>query len=49
MTGECDCCANRAACKKDIGIIFGFCRTDFVPTSPTVGAIHESPAEQNDR
>lgn len=31
MTGYCERCAKRENCKKDIGIIWGFCNTDYVP------------------
>lgn len=28
---SCDTCAQRATCKKDIGVIWGFCNTDYEP------------------
>ena len=31
MTGECKDCANLKNCTKMIGIVWGFCRTDFQP------------------
>lgn len=31
MKGECESCAKRETCTKDIGIIFGFCNTDYEP------------------
>ena len=31
MKGNCEDCAKIENCKKDIGIIWGFCNTDFVP------------------
>jgi len=31
MEGNCETCAKRGACKKDIGIIFGFCVTEYEP------------------
>lgn len=31
MSGCCEDCAKIENCKKDIGIIWGFCNTDFVP------------------
>lgn len=31
MKGYCDKCAKEKDCKKDIGFIWGFCNTDFVP------------------
>ena len=31
MTGECENCAKRDSCRKEIGIIWGFCNTDFEP------------------
>ena len=31
MSGKCENCAKRETCKKDIGFLFGFCNTDFVP------------------
>lgn len=41
MTGECESCAKRETCKKDIGFIWGFCNTDFVPEQPKKGAENE--------
>jgi hypothetical protein len=29
MTGYCENCAKEQICRKDIGIIWGFCNTDF--------------------
>lgn len=29
IRGHCDICANRAACKKSCGVMFGFCEIDF--------------------
>ena len=31
MTGNCESCAKRETCKKDIGFIFGFCNADYEP------------------
>lgn len=31
MKGNCETCAKRKTCTKDIGIIFGFCNTDYEP------------------
>lgn len=31
MSGECETCAKRENCRKDIGIIWGFCNTDYEP------------------
>lgn len=31
MKGYCENCAKEENCKKDIGIIWGFCNTDFAP------------------
>jgi hypothetical protein len=31
MSGNCENCARRETCKKEIGIIWGFCNADFVP------------------
>ena len=31
MAGNCENCAKREQCKKEIGIIFGFCNTEFEP------------------
>ena len=31
MSGNCENCARRETCKKAIGIIAGFCNTDFAP------------------
>ena len=28
---SCDTCARRATCKKEIGVIWGFCNTDYMP------------------
>ena len=32
MKGECIDCKYEATCHKEIGIIWGFCNTDFAPT-----------------
>ena len=32
MTGECENCKHRNSCKATIGIMFGFCRTEFEPS-----------------
>lgn len=32
MSYTCESCAKRATCRKDIGIIWGFCKVDYVPT-----------------
>lgn len=34
MKGNCDNCALRDCCTKEIGYMFGFCNTDFVPIKP---------------
>lgn len=34
--GNCETCTKRNTCKKDIGIIFGGCRTDYVNNSGLV-------------
>lgn len=31
MSGDCENCANRKNCTKMIGIVWGWCATDFVP------------------
>ena len=31
MKGNCETCAKRDSCKKDIGFMFGFCNTDYEP------------------
>lgn len=31
MSGYCENCAKCENCRKDIGIIWGFCNTDFEP------------------
>lgn len=31
MTGNCENCAKAETCRKDIGIIWGFCNTDYEP------------------
>lgn len=31
MSGNCNACAKRETCRKDIGIIWGFCNTDYQP------------------
>ena len=31
MNGECETCAKRETCTKDIGILFGFCYHDYEP------------------
>ena len=31
MSGNCENCAKRETCHKDIGFIWGFCNTDFEP------------------
>ena len=28
---SCETCAKKETCKKDVGFIFGFCKTDYVP------------------
>ena len=33
MSGNCENCAKKEQCHKDIGIIWGFCNTDFVPAN----------------
>lgn len=35
MSGECENCAKLETCCKDIGIIWGFCNTDFEPRKET--------------
>ena len=42
MNGYCENCAKCETCRKDIGIIWGFCNTDFEPK----GGNHEK--ERND-
>ena len=36
MTGACENCANSETCRKDIGIIWGFCNTDFEPKNKKI-------------
>lgn len=36
MKGQCKDCAKRETCSKDIGNMFGYCNTDFVPELNTV-------------
>ena len=31
MSGTCETCQNRETCRKVIGTIFGFCKTDYAP------------------
>lgn len=31
MAGNCDTCAKKETCTKDIGFIWGFCNTDYKP------------------
>ena len=28
---SCETCANLASCKKEIGVIWGFCNVDYIP------------------
>lgn len=39
MKGYCESCAKRDTCKKDIGIIFGFCKTDYINDSKITLAV----------
>ena len=31
MSGTCETCKNAETCKKAIGMMFGFCKTDYIP------------------
>lgn len=35
MKGHCENCKHEDSCKKDIGIIWGFCNTDYEPKEET--------------
>ena len=35
MKGECENCKHERTCTKDIGIIWGFCNTDYEPKEAT--------------
>ena len=36
MKGNCENCKHLSTCKKEIGIRFGFCNTDYEPNSKTM-------------
>lgn len=36
MIGECENCKFLSTCKKEIGIRFGFCKTDYEPNAKTM-------------
>lgn len=36
MTGYCENCEKRNECRKEIGIIWGFCNTDFEPETDQI-------------
>ena len=36
MKGECENCKHLSTCKKEIGIRYGFCQTDYEPNAKTM-------------
>lgn len=41
MKGNCENCVKKNQCKKDIGIIWGFCNTDFIPENEQEENVNE--------
>ena len=41
MTGHCESCKRRSDCNKTIGIMYGYCNTDYEPVAELVYTIRQ--------